>query len=206
MPAKRKGKPTSRRPSPRRPPTATKSEPKFVGRDPSPVLVKYPPKEAGLGSRLPPQPSRPVVRPPAAPAVPATPPSGARPSPPSSTPAPSAAPATTAPPAPSAAPKMLISLERPFDIDEFSQLLGETVVRTEVPREDLAEALRRVSDFMGFGIYVYSVRVKPAKDETLMRFVIELQRVDYDPNVGDWVPFEETGRSDSPFGPTGGRR
>jgi hypothetical protein len=59
---------------------------------------------------------------------------------------------------------------------------------------------------MGFGIYVYSVKVRPAKEELLKRFVIELQRVDFDPKVVDWVPFEETGRSDSPFGPTGGRR
>ncbi|MCI4327365.1 MAG: hypothetical protein L3K16_07010 [Thermoplasmata archaeon] len=205
MPVKRKGKLTSQRPSPRRGPVATKSEPKFVGRDPSPVLVKYPPKESGLGARLPPQPSRPMARPPAPPA--AAPRPGVAPTPkPLATPGTAASPPTTPPSAAPAAPKMLISLERPFDIDEFSQLLGETVVRTEVPREDLAEALRRVSDFMGFGIYVYSVRVKPAKDETLMRFVVELQRVDYDPNVGDWVPFEETGRSDSPFGPTGGRR
>ncbi|HXQ95031.1 MAG TPA: hypothetical protein VN864_07710 [Thermoplasmata archaeon] len=194
MPAKRKGKAPKRRTSPRRAPAATKAPPKFVGRDPSPVLERYPPKEAGLGSRPAAPPPRPAARPP--------------PVPPPASPTGAAAPVTGALPAPPppAAPKMLIALERPFDIDEFSQLLGETLVRTEVPREDLAEALRRISDFMGFGIYVYAVKVRPAKDELLKRFVIELQRVDYDPNVSDWVPFEETGRSDSPFGPTGGRR
>ncbi|MCI4321603.1 MAG: hypothetical protein L3K05_04780, partial [Thermoplasmata archaeon] len=118
--------------------------------------------------------------------------------------APPAAPATSAAP-PAAPPRMLIALERPFDLDEFAGLLGETLIRTEVPREDLAEALRRVSDFMGFGIYVYAVRVRPAKEELLKRFVVELQRVDFDAKTGDWVPFEEKGRSDSPFGPTGDR-
>ncbi|HEV2428723.1 MAG TPA: hypothetical protein VGV64_02620, partial [Thermoplasmata archaeon] len=100
----------------------------------------------------------------------------------------------------------LIPLERPFDLDEFAQLLGSTSVRVEVPREDLAEALRRISDFMGFGIYVYAIRVRPAPEDLLKRFVIELQRVDFNPEKKDWVPFEETGRSDSPFGPSGGRR
>ena len=64
---------------------------------------------------------------------------------------------------PSAGAVPLISLERPFDIDEFSQMLGETTIQVEVPREDLAEALRRISDFMGFGIYVYSFRVRPGR-------------------------------------------
>jgi hypothetical protein len=100
----------------------------------------------------------------------------------------------------------LISLERPFSIDEFSQMLGETMIRVEVPREDLAEALRRISDFMGFGIYVYSFRVRPAPEELLKRFVIELERVDFSPERKDWTAFEERGRSDSPFGPSGGRR
>jgi hypothetical protein len=193
MPAKRKGKPTKPRTSPRRVAPATTAAPKFVGRDASPVLERYPPKEAGLGSRPPipgPRPSPAAAAPRRSPVAP----TGAVPA--------AGAPAA-APPGP---PKMLIALERPFDIDEFSQLLGETLVRTEVPREDLAEALRRVSEFMGFGIYVYSVRVRPAQEELLKRFIVELQRVDFDPNVGDWVPFEEKGRSDSPFGPTGGRR
>ena len=160
-------------------------EPKrFVGRDPSPVLAKYPPKESGLGSRLtaPPTPAPSAAPPPRPTAAPAPPSSGS--------------------PAP---PKPLIALERPFDLDEFAGLLGETTIRAEVPREDLAEALRRVSDFMGFGIYVYSVRVRPADGELLKRFVVELQRVDFDPSAGTWRPFEEKGRSDSPFGPTGDR-
>ncbi|HKV89991.1 MAG TPA: hypothetical protein VJQ43_02210, partial [Thermoplasmata archaeon] len=144
---------------------------------------KYPPKDAGLGTR----PTPPAAR--TASSLPSTP--------------------TPSAPHPSVATgpaKPLIALERPFDIDEFAGMLGETVIRTEIPREDLAEALRRVSEFMGFGIYVYAVRVRPAKDELLTRFVVELQRVDYDPATGDWVPFAESGRSDSPFGPTGGRR
>ncbi|MFI5415139.1 MAG: hypothetical protein ACHQ16_05685, partial [Candidatus Lutacidiplasmatales archaeon] len=103
------------------------------------------------------------------------------------------------------APKMLISLARPFDVDEFAQLLGETTIRIEVPRDELAEVLRRVCDFMGFGIYVYSFKVRPAKDELLAGFVLELQRVDFDGTTGDWIPFEEKGRSDSPFGPSGTR-
>jgi hypothetical protein len=101
---------------------------------------------------------------------------------------------------------MLIALERPFDLDEFAGLLGETSIRAEIPREDVAEALRRVAEFMGFGIYVYAIRVAPANDELLHRFVVELQRVDFDAAKGTWVPFEDKGRSESPFGPSGGRR
>ena len=92
-----------------------------------------------------------------------------------------------------------------FDVDEFSQSLGENQVRVVVPREDLAEVLRRVLDFMGFGIYVYQFRVYPESEETLRRFVVELQRVDFNPTRKDWGPFEEKGRSDSPFGPGGSR-
>ncbi len=99
----------------------------------------------------------------------------------------------------------LISLERPFDLDEFSTLLGETSVRVTVPREDLAEVLRRVSEFMGFGIYVYSVTVRPAPGALLKSFVVELQRVDFSPEKEAWVPFVEKGTSDSPFGPSGTR-
>ena len=155
---------------------------KFVGRDPSPVLDKYPPKEAGLG--------RPFASPGAPPAaldrsLPATAPS---PSPPS-LPIP---PGTTVP---------LISLERPFDVDEFSQLLGETTIEVLVPREDLGEVLRRISDFMGFGIYVYRFSVRPEPTDQLKRFVVQLQRVDYAPERREWVEFTEKGRSESPFGP-----
>ena len=97
--------------------------------------------------------------------------------------------------------KPLISLERPFDLDEFAQQLGETTIRVQVPKEDLSEALRRVTDFMGFGIYVYAFSVRPAPEEQLKKFVVELMRVDYSPGRGDWAPFQDKGRSDSPFGP-----
>jgi hypothetical protein len=104
-----------------------------------------------------------------------------------------------------APPKGLIALAKPFDVDEFAQLLGETNIRVTVPREDLAEVLRRVSDFMGFGIYVYSFRVKPAATDLLKEFVLELTRVDFSAAKNDWLPFQEKGRSDSPFGPSGQR-
>ena len=54
---------------------------------------------------------------------------------------------------------------------------------------------------MGFGIYVYSIHVRPAPDEMLRRFIVELRRVDYSASARDWAPFQETGASDSPFGP-----
>lgn len=187
MAARKKGKAKPARPSPRR--TKSETEPKFTGRDSSPVLDRYPPKDPSLIVRGPPVPSR---HPPAPPA--ATP---------TKAPTPSAAAPAGGGAAP--APKMLISLARPFDVDEFAQLLGETTIRIEVPRDELAEVLRRVCDFMGFGIYVYSFKVRPAKDELLAQFVLELQRVDFDGTTGDWVPFEEKGRSDSPFGPSGTR-
>jgi hypothetical protein len=143
------------------------------------VLDKYPPKDPSLSVRGPP-------------VVATAQPKGST--------APSAVPS-----APSGAPIPLISLERPFDVDDFASLLGETSVRVTVPREDLAEALRRVSEFMGFGIYVYSVAIRPTPGDLLKSFVVELQRVDYDPDKGAWVPFIEKGTSTSPFGPTGTR-
>ncbi len=124
-------------------------------------------------------------------------------------PAPARAPSDAAPAAgrsPAAPPVNLITLESPFDIDELSRMLGETTIRIEVPREELGEALRRVAEFMGFGIYVYRFEVRPAAEEVLKRFVLELQRVDYSGEKADWAPFEEKGRSESPFGPSGGRR
>ncbi len=110
------------------------------------------------------------------------------------------------PPAPGAkaapgAPTPLLSLERPFDIDEFSRLLGETAIRVTVPRENLAELLRRVSEFMGFGIYVYAISVRPADSDLLKGFLVELRRVDFSREQGQWVPFVEQGASDNPFGP-----
>jgi hypothetical protein len=97
----------------------------------------------------------------------------------------------------------LITLERPFDVDEFSKLLGETSIRVTVPREALPEVLRRVLEFMGFGIYVYSISVRPAPAELLKSFVVELQRVDFSTEKRAWVPFVEKGTTDSPFGPSG---
>ena len=155
---------------------------KFVGRDPSPVLDRYPPKDAGLG--------RPPTLPGASPATATRTVPTAAPTP--GTPSPPASPGTTVP---------LINLDRPFDVDEFSQLLGETTIEVLVPREDLGEVLRRISDFMGFGIYVYRFSVRPEPSDQLKRFVVQLQRVDYAPESQDWVEFTEKGRSESPFGP-----
>ncbi|MGA8665000.1 MAG: hypothetical protein WB809_08080 [Thermoplasmata archaeon] len=156
----------------------------FVGRDASPVLDKYPAKDPSLSPRGPP---RVIESPaPAAPAVPVGSPLAASPATP-------------------AAPIPLITLERPFDVDEFSGMLGETSLRVTVPREDLPEVLRRVVEFMGFGIYVYSVSIRPAASDLLKSFVVELRRVDFSSKQGDWVPFVEKGASDSPFGPSGTR-
>ena len=74
-------------------------------------------------------------------------------------------------------------------------------IRVTVPREELAEVLRRVSEFMGFGIYVYEISIRPAPSESLAGFVVELRRVDYSAARGSWGPFEDKGRSESPFGP-----
>jgi hypothetical protein len=99
----------------------------------------------------------------------------------------------------------LLTLERPFDPDDFAQQLGETLIEVKVPRDQLAEVLRRVADFMGFGIYVYEIAVRPAPTELLNDFIVTLRRVDFQPAKPGWVPFEEKGRSDSPFGPEGRR-
>ncbi|MGP8071941.1 MAG: hypothetical protein ACLPZM_02290 [Thermoplasmata archaeon] len=96
-------------------------------------------------------------------------------------------------------------MERPFDVDEFSGMLGETSLRVTVPREDLPEVLRRVVEFMGFGIYVYSISVRPVASDLLKSFILELRRVDFSAPQGDWIPFVEKGTSDSPFGPSGTR-
>lgn len=141
----------------------------------------------------------PIAPPPSPPKSAATPPPRAAAPPPPSAAGPDAPVGATA--GEGAPPKGLITLERPFDVDEFSQLLGETMIRVTVPKEDLGEVLRRITDFMGFGIYVYSFQVRPSADESLRRFLVELRRVDFSPSKGDWVAFEETGRSDSPFGP-----
>jgi hypothetical protein len=158
--------------------------PRFVGRDASPVLDRYPPKDPSLAPRGPPRvesSSSAPVPPPTASSAPATP-SG------------------TTPPA-----QPLITLDRPFDVDDFAALLGETSIRVTVPHEALLEVLRRVTEFMGFGIYVYAVTIRPAPAELLKSFVVELQRVDYSAEKGAWLPFVEQGTTESPFGRSGSR-
>ena len=158
-----------------------------MGRDPSPVLDRYPPKE-GAPAAPPPLSGRPTAatRAPIGP-VSSTPPASSPSTPP---------PAETSLPA--SAP--LITLDRAFDLDGFSQLLGETSIRVTVPREDLPEVLRRVTEFMGFGIYVYAIAIRPAPAELLKSYVVELQRVDYSKEKGAWLPFVEKGAVDNPFG------
>jgi len=172
-------KPAARLPRRTRAPT----RPRFVGRDASPVLDRYPPKEPSSAPKGPPPVSLPSAPAPAAPAA--------------------SPPAATSPAGSPAQP--LITLERPFDVDDFSALLGETSIRITVPREALFEVLRRVTEFMGFGIYVYSISVRPAPAELLKGFVVELQRVDYSAEKGAWLPFVEKGTTNSPFGPSGDR-
>ncbi|MCI4352870.1 MAG: hypothetical protein L3K14_05715 [Thermoplasmata archaeon] len=142
----------------------------------------------------------PIAQPPVA-AAPLKPAPAASPAPPVQLPMVPASSAGT-PPSP---PKVLISLERPFNIDDFSQLLGQTQIQVTVPRDSVAEVLRRAYEFMDFGIYVYSIRVRPGPEDLLKTFIVELQRVDFSAQVKDWVPFQDRGRADSPFGPTGTR-
>lgn len=166
-----------------------------MGRDSSPVLDKYPPKDPARAPRAPP----PVARTVAAGSPPSVPSRDAGPSP--------TAPSATSPVPGIPPPVPLITLERPFDLDAFSALLGETSIRLTVPRSDLPEVLRRVTEFMGFGIYVYAISLRPAPSELLKAFVVELRRVDYSPEKGAWVPFVEKGAGDSPFaGEPGSRR
>lgn len=97
-------------------------------------------------------------------------------------------------PPPSALPlggNPLITLDRGFDIEQFSSMLGETSIRVSVPREDLPEVLRRVLDFMGFGVYVYSIALRPGPSDLLKEFVVELRRIDFSSEKGDWTPFVE---------------
>ncbi len=179
-------------PLPRAPRATAPPASSWKGRDSSPVLERYPTKEANapVGAATP-APSVARAARPTGPSVTAAPP-----------PAVAAAvpgPGSVATPTP---PRGLITLDTAFDVDGFSQSLGETSLRVVVPREDLVEVLRRVTDFMGFGIYVYALRVYPEPAETLRRFVVELQRVDYSEERRAWLPFEEKGVSDSPFGPS----
>lgn len=169
------------RKSPRRRASAARRQeeprPRFVGRDPSPVLDKYPPRASPL--RGPPTATAPA----GASSAPLVPPSG------------------TAPPGAVSAPATnLIRLERPFDLDEFSTLLGETTIRIRVPREDLPEVLRRVTDFMGFGVYVYSISVRPSASASLKEFDVELDRVDFVAERQRWEPFVERGAVPPPDG------
>ena len=152
----------------------------FVGRDASPVLERYPPKDPSLSLR--PLPPTPTSLPP--PTASSTPPAAPN------SPGPTASPAAPSPPSISTS---LFTLDRPFDVDEFAAMLGETSIRVTVPREALPEVLRRITEFMGFGIYVYAVTVRPAPSELLKSFVVELQRVDYSHEKGAWIPFVEQG-------------
>jgi hypothetical protein len=93
----------------------------------------------------------------------------------------------------------LITLDRGFDIDQFSSMLGETSIRVTVPREELTEVLRRVLDFMGFGVYVYSIALRPGPSDLLKEFVLDLRRIDFSAEKGEWTPFVE---KDPPAGPS----
>lgn len=158
-----------------------------MGRDASPVLAAYPKKDPALSVRGPPA-AQPVA------AAPVAPPAG-----------PPTVPTADASASPPPAPQGLITLDRPFDLDDFSRQLGESSIRVVVPRENLPDLLARVSEFMNFGIYVYEFLVRPAPGEMLKTFEVELQRVDFSPAERRWVPFRDRGRADTPFGPgTGG--
>ncbi|MGC2288988.1 MAG: hypothetical protein WA688_03930 [Thermoplasmata archaeon] len=187
--------PRARRHRPSRP--KRDATPHFVGRAGSPVLDRYTTKtmDAAVGEIVaalppPPKPTPVAALPGPAPAV---------------APAPSSVAVSPASSGPAGPPKVLISLEKPFDVDDFSQLLGQTQIQVTVPRESLTEVLQRACDFMGFGIYVYTIRVRPGPEELLKTFIVELQRVDFSAQVRDWAPFQDRGRADSPFGPTGTR-
>ena len=108
------------------------------------------------------------------------------------------------PPAPAPPPSTpspgLLRLEPAFDVDELSRQLGESHLRFEVPKAELAETLKRVLEFMDFGVYVYSVVLLPAPGKTLERFVLQLDRIEYDERRGVWIPFREKGVADDPFG------
>lgn len=166
------------------------------------MLVRGPPAPEPVAVRpsVPEPPSPPPVLP--AEAAPAPPrPAIETPAAPPELPAPGNLPP---PPAPAAEPpRGLITLDRPFDADEFSRRLGESSIRVTVPRENLAEVLHRVTDFMGFGIYVYEIRVRPAPQEMLKAFEVELERVDYSPAERSWQKFQDRGRASNPFGPGG---
>ncbi|MCL4324622.1 MAG: hypothetical protein M1144_04075 [Candidatus Thermoplasmatota archaeon] len=85
----------------------------------------------------------------------------------------------------------------PFDIDEFSQKLGETAIKVTVPRDQLPEVLKRALDFINFGIYVYSIVVLPSPTPTLNTFIVQMDRIDFNDKLKGWVPFRE-GRDPPP--------
>ncbi len=111
---------------------------------------------------------------------------------------------------PPAAPVGVISgilrLEAPFDVDDFCRQLGETHLRATVPKAQVAEVLKRILEFMDFGVYVYTLVVLPAPGATLDRFVVQLDRIQYNEARRVWVPFEDRGVADNPFGPGGNPR
>ncbi len=95
----------------------------------------------------------------------------------------------------------ILRLEAPFDVDDFCRQLGETHLRASVPKAQVAEVLKRILEFMDFGVYVYTLVVLPAPGGTLDRFVVQLDRIQYHEARKVWVPFEERGGADNPFGP-----
>ena len=115
------------------------------------------------------------------------------------------APSRSQPPAPPAGVTSgILKLEAPFDVDDFCRQLGETRLRVTVPKAQVPEVLRRILEFMDFGIYVYTLVVLPAPGTTLDRFVVQLDRIQYNEARRVWVPFEERGVAGSPFGPGSG--
>ncbi len=108
------------------------------------------------------------------------------------------------PPPPPGVSSGILRLEAPFDVDDFCRQLGETHLRATVPKAQVPEVLRRILEFMDFGVYVYTLVVLPAPGATLDRFVVQLDRIQYNEARRVWVPFEERGASDNPFGPGSG--
>lgn len=88
-------------------------------------------------------------------------------------------------------PIRLGATEKPFDVDEFSQMLGETSIRVVVPREQMEEVLKRAMDFINFGIYVYSIVVLPSPKKTMESFILQMDRIDYDEKRNVWIPFDD---------------
>lgn len=102
---------------------------------------------------------------------------------------------------PALQPRMPIRLgvaETPFDIEEFSQQLGETSIKVVVPRDSLEEVLKRAFDFINFGIYVYSVVVIPSPTPTMETFIVQMDRIDYNEKAHVWMPFQDRRADTSP--------